>query len=267
MSELLSVREKEERQKFEKFLMQEIKGIESSLIKNIKLLTEGYVRRVASLTGCNIEVSRVVAILEQNWQMDADLVCDNLQTELVRLRQIGEEVPFIESYELQFAITEGSWIKFLYVNLPEILNEKLQNLKLLEEGIFGTVKEAEPEDAAYYMVELFILFKTIIEVVIETWVKTHIKSFPYESAIRIVGGLKNKRYAEGAFDLDEIREPLVNKFNFLRSIIDTLEKSPHIKKSSEILTSLIEELTSEKDTNDLSLKTLSCMILEVVMEK
>ncbi len=267
MSELLSVREEEERQKFEKFVINEIKEIESFLIKQIKLLSEGEIRRISSLTGCNLEASRVVAILEQNWQIDPDLVCDELQTEHVRLRQIGEDVPSIESYLLQFSINEGAWIKFFYVNFPELLNEKIKNLKRLEEGIFGTVKEAEPDDAVYYIVELYILLKTLIEVVIETWVKTHIKSFPYEASIRIVGGLRNKRYAEGAFDLDEIREPLIKKFNFLRSIIENLQKSTHVVKSLEILSSIMGELTSEKDTNDLSLKTLSCMILEVAMEK
>ena len=113
----------------------------------------------------DLNVRKVSKIISEYWNIPIDLVVSDFNEEIIRKKENQMEIPDVPTYQIRFALEEGSWIVLLRVNLFKLIKSNFSRLLSLEEIIFKTGKGID-DDCAYYLIE--------IDQISRHWISTYV---------------------------------------------------------------------------------------------
>lgn len=218
---------------------------------------------VSTKYNCKQEFAGVIHLISTDLNIDPKLILNDLQSELERLKKIGEELPEIETYFHKFAISEGKWIAFFRESFPNNLIEEGKKIQ----GQYAKLGKLRGSDlitlATQIMMERqFIAANTILPV-IDKWVEEHIGSTDYEAALHILRGyMKKQDFDDIKKQMEEAKKQLVNQIQILGDILANAEGTNWVFRSLIEVELLHEDLN--QNLEDLTNKGAADIVLWLV---
>ena len=134
---------------------------------------------------CSQEFAGVIYLLNNDLEIDPQLILSDLNGELKRLEKAGSEIPKVETYMYNFAITEGKWIAYLRGALAKSLIDDIKNFQ----SLISKMSKIKGSDlitlATQIMMERQFIAANKLIPVIEKWVDEHTNSTELSSSQNI----------------------------------------------------------------------------------
>ncbi len=143
----------------------------------------------------NESIVRVSLALQIYYGLPIELTLGDLEFEQKRRTIAGVTIPDIPTFHLQFAITEGSWVKLLRGELREFIIDKRTKLNKVEKDLF-IAKEFSSDSAAVHVVEQKILEQNYISPLLKYWRENHPSSSYEDAALAILASLHKRKIEE-----------------------------------------------------------------------
>ena len=218
------------------------------LMTRIEKLSLEKIVGISSEYNCRREFAGVVYLLNQDLNIDPKLVIDDLKHELKRLKKVNQEVPEIESYLYNFAISEGKWIGYLRGSLPAILIEQGKKIQPLFAKLGKTKGNELITLGTQIMMERQFIAANSISPIIEKWEEEHPDSSYLDATIKILAGFKNEIISDKLKkELDDERKILYEQIEVLGEILSNAEQSNWIIRSLIEADILFEDLNQNLD--------------------
>ncbi|HUU79448.1 MAG TPA: hypothetical protein VMX55_13965 [candidate division Zixibacteria bacterium] len=202
------------------------------LLTRIEKIPLEKIVEVSSELNCKEEFAGVIYLLSTDLNIEPNLILEDINFELERLKKVNQEIPEVETYLHKFAITEGKWIGYIRGAFPN---------KLLEEGKkiqpqfakLGKVKDSDLITlATQIMMERQFIAANVIIPVIEKWQEEHVGSSYFDAAVRILAGFKKESLSEKIVKIMvSSQKKLAEQIQLLGNILSNAEQSNWIIRS------------------------------------
>jgi hypothetical protein len=208
----------------------------------------------------NIKI--VTNIIGSFWNISLDNVVSDFEAEINRKIKNEMQVPDVPTYQIRFALEEGSWIVLLRNEFPKFLRSQLIRLVTLEDTIFKTGKAID-DDCAYYLIELDQISKNWINPFTQHWVNEHEYSKNIDFVIRVIASIFNTNQERGT-------EIYAGSIRLMHSKLSVLQRVKQIESSSNWALnarSIFEILEKELATNEYSSDVLNLFVTLSTLQK
>lgn len=207
-------------------------------------------------------VRKVSKIISEYWNIPIDLVVSDFNDEINRKKQNQMEIPDVPTYQIRFALEEGSWIVLLRVTLPKLMKSHFSRLMTLEDIIFETGKGVD-DDCAYYLIEINQISKQWISTFGKLWVAEHDFSKDINYTIRCISSVYSVHADRGA-------DIYAGSIRLMQSKMPTLSRVVQIETNSNWALnakSLFEDLNIQLDEAKYSREILNLFIALSVLQR
>ncbi|MHA1124496.1 MAG: hypothetical protein ACTSO7_02190 [Candidatus Heimdallarchaeota archaeon] len=220
----------------------------------------------SSELGCPRIYGGVITLLSHDLGIDSKLVFSDLEAELARLKNVGEEYPDIETYLYNFSIAEGKWIAYLRGSIQKILSEDIKKLK----PIMSNLSKAKGKDlipiATQILMERQFIAANLIIPIIERWVEEHKEATELDIAIRILAAYFEKPISdEFKHKMVKTKQELFNQIQMLGDILASSEQTNWIIRALIEAEILHEDMSQELEK--MSYKGLSDIIIWMLFDE
>ncbi|OLS24120.1 MAG: hypothetical protein HeimC2_23940 [Candidatus Heimdallarchaeota archaeon LC_2] len=193
----------------------------------------------------DINVRKVSKILSEYWNIPIDLVVSDFNEEIIRKKENQMEIPDVPTYQIRFALEEGSWIVLLRVNLFKLLKSHFSRLLTLEEIIFKTGKGID-DDCAYYLIEIDQISRHWISTYGKYWVSEHEFSKDIDSTIRCISAIYSVHIDRGKDIYSGSIRLMASKMSVLSRVNGIETNSNWALKAKSVFEDLKNQLNKEK---------------------
>ncbi len=207
-------------------------------------------------------VRKVSKIISEYWNIPIDLVVSDFNDEINRKKENQMEIPDVPTYQIRFALEEGSWIVLLRVNLPKLLKTHFSRLMTLEDIIFKTGKGVD-DDCAYYLIEINQLSKQWISIFGKLWVAEHDFSKDINYTLRCISSVYSVHADRG-------RDIYAGSIRLMQSKMPVLSRVSKIETNSNWALnakSVFEDLTKQLEEGEYSRDILNLFIALSVLQR
>ncbi|MHA1187122.1 MAG: hypothetical protein ACTSXA_05265 [Candidatus Heimdallarchaeota archaeon] len=220
---------------------------------------------ISSELNCPRIFGGVISLLNHDLGIDSKLILNDLETELARLKAVGEEIPDIETYLYNFSITEGKWIAYLRGSTEKILTDDVKKLKpLMVKLSKAKGKDLIPIATQILMERQFIAANLIIPV-IERWVEEHKEASELDIAIRILAAYFGKPISdEFKHKMVKTKQELFDQIQMLGDILASAEQSNWIIRALIEAEILHEDMAQELE--EITYKGLADIIIWIIFD-
>ncbi|MHA2028049.1 MAG: hypothetical protein ACW99A_07990 [Candidatus Kariarchaeaceae archaeon] len=213
-------------------------------------------------TGLDINIKIVSKIIGSYWNISLDNVVSDFEAEINRKIKNEMQIPDVPTYQIRFALEEGSWIILLRNEFPKLLRSHLIRLVTLEDTIFKTGKAID-DDCAYYLIELDQISKNWIRPFTQYWVNEHEYSKNIDFVIRVISAIFKTNQERG-------HEIYAGSIRLMQSKISVLQRVNQIKTSSNWALnarSIFATLEEELSLNNYSSDVLNLFVTLATLQK
>ncbi|NHJ38642.1 MAG: hypothetical protein FK731_01320, partial [Asgard group archaeon] len=130
------------------------------LLERTAVVPNNAISEIASKYQINEEIAKIIFVLDFEYNINQDLSSNYYKYEIERLKKVNFQLPNVYSFLIRFAIEEGFWIKYLTIDLPNKMKNKISKLMTIDRSLFGDL-EGSKEDSALYMIEREFLMDEI----------------------------------------------------------------------------------------------------------
>lgn len=190
---------------------------------------------------------QIIYILVNNYEIPINVIINDFMEEINRKKEHGIELNDIPTYQLSFALEEGSWLIFLRNYYPVSILHKFDRIHVLEEILWETGK-GQIEDYSYYLLEMRQLSDTYVRTVVDYWKSEHIEGTIDVIAKRIMAAAYNVPIYQSDRLLDGAIRVLKSKLKDISRIDQIDTTATWAVESINIYNNLVENL--EKDGYD-----------------
>lgn len=213
----------------------------------------------------DINIKIVTKIITSYWNLPLDLVFSDFETELNRKNKNQMPIPDVPTYQIRFALEEGSWIILLRNEFPKMLRPHLSRLITLEDTIFKTGKAID-DDCAYYLIELDIISRNWIKPLVQYWKNEHDFSKNTDLAIRVISAIFNTQDERGNELFAGSRRLMQSKMGVLERVHQIRTSSNWALNARSIYDTLVRQFDENKYEDDVvnMFLTLSALQKEMI---
>jgi hypothetical protein len=241
---------------------EEKKTIQDHLLERTNVVSEEIVEQIVRETQLSNELAKIAQVLDFEYDLPKKLVTNYFQSELVRLQAANYDLPDIYSFRVRFAIEEGFWIKYLTIDFPQLLLQKMSKLQSLDRSLFGDMR-GDKEDAPLYLLERVYLCNEYIRPVLHTWVKEHQRSNYYDAVSSFTVTALRKAYTKAEAIIEELLERLETNLESIATIINELKAAGWILKAKNELEELQKAIRQCKsDPRKMNWRVAAELVLE-----
>ncbi len=216
-------------------------------------------RRIAEEFSCPLEVAMMAYLINMDGIQSLKQSVALLSVELQRRASVGEDVPNIPGNIMEFAITEGRWIEYVYGTFARDLELKVRDLANLESTL--DEESSSVEKAISVITARTKLAEGFIVPVLQAWLKEHLKSTS-EEALLYFGPPVTKWKPEtlkGKFH--HLRRRNQALFRRLRETLSTSSESATVDMSITRLDVVIEDMN--EPLSNMTVKSIAHLILHM----
>lgn len=250
----------------------EFKANFGALSQKVLSVPRELARKIAEAHSVSFALGLVAYQIEADGVLPADVACELLEREYVRLKATDYAVPPIESSELDFAIREGQWIEYLYKKFIRQINDRIAPVATVEglltsndipvEKIFMTINERNK------------VTRGLIAPVLHEWKSSHRGSTSSAAALAITEViLKSPNKSEKAKlalrgKIEEVRT-MLGKIHSILKTVDLTSWSNREMEPVRRITTGVEDSLKEMDSpfESMSERSLAELIVEVVSKE
>ncbi|MCE7733381.1 MAG: hypothetical protein GPJ54_00795 [Candidatus Heimdallarchaeota archaeon] len=211
----------------------------------------------------NIKI--VSKIISSYWNLSLDVIIPDFEAEIKRKIENQMEIPDVPTYQIRFALEEGSWIVLLRIEFPKILRSQLSRLVTLEDTIFKTGKAID-DDCAYYLIELDLISQNWIKPLTQYWKTDHDFSKIIDIGSRLISSIFNTQEERGGEIFAGSIRLMQSKMSILERVLQIESTSNWALKARSIYDSLTEQIEKGKYENDIlnMFFTISALQKEII---
>nr|MDO8132886.1 hypothetical protein [Candidatus Njordarchaeum guaymaensis] len=229
-------------------------------------------RRIAEAHDVPFALGRVAYQIQEDGILSADVACELLGREYVRLKATDHAVPTIESIELDFAIKEGQWIEYLFKKFIRQVNDCIATVTTIE-GLL-TSRDIPIERVFMTIHERNELTRGLIAPVLREWKCSHRGSNASTAALAVTEViLKSPNKSEKAKlaltkKIDEVRTMLKRLQSTLKTVDFTSWSSREMEPVKRMAGD-VEESLKEMDSpfELMSEESLAELIVQVILKE
>ncbi len=240
------------------------KGIQDHIIERTAVVPDVTLAEIVKEFNISTELAKAIFVLEFEYQIPRKLSADCYKAEMKRLTDAQYELPDIYSFRVRYSMEEGFWIKYLVVDLPKKIEQKMVKLKHIYCSLFGDLA-GDKEDAAVYIIERAFICSEIIRPVIHSWMKDHPRA-TYSDCVKTFLCKIQRKASEKSLTLVE---DIGNRFRFqmesLRSILTEIRPQGWIMNAKEEYNKLSEKLMQYEKESYLDWRLAAEIILETML--
>ncbi|MBN1329775.1 MAG: hypothetical protein JXA54_09905 [Candidatus Heimdallarchaeota archaeon] len=191
------------------------------------------------------EIAKVINVFNFEYNLPEQLTANYFLYEINRLKEVNFDLPDIYSFLIRFALEEGFWIKYLTIDFPLKMRQKISKLITLDRALFGDLAGSK-EDSALYIMERTFLINEIIIPMIYAWIKDHHRSSFYDAASSIICSMRHKAMEKSDIILEELCNRLCANVDSITGIISELDANGWANKAISEFKKLQEMLENCK---------------------
>ena len=216
-------------------------------------------RRIAAEFSCPLEVAMMAYLIHMDGIQSLKQSIALLSAELQRRASIGEDVPNIPGNIMEFAITEGRWIEYVYGTFARDLELKVRDLANLESTL--DEESSTVEKAISVITTRTKLAEGFIVPVLQAWLKEHLKSNSQEALLYFGPPVTKWKPETLKGKFHHLRRRNQALFRRLRAILSTASESATVDMSITRLDVLIEDM--DKPLGGMTVKSIAHLILHM----
>ncbi len=240
------------------------KEIQDHILERTAVVPDETLTELEKQFNISTELAKAVFVLEFEYHIPRELSANHYKAEMKRLTQAQYELPDIYSFRVRFSMEEGFWIKYLVVDLPKKLEQKMLKLKKIYCSLFGDLA-ADKEDAAVYIIERAFICSEIVRPIIHSWMKEHHRA-KYSDCVEIfLCSISRKAREKCLLLVEEISNRFHSQIDSLRSIITEIRPQGWILNAKEEYNKLPEKLLLFDKENYLDWRLTAEIILEIML--
>jgi hypothetical protein len=228
--------------------------------------------KIAEAHSVPLALGYVAYQIEADGILPADVACELLEREYVRLKATDYAVPPIESSELDFAIKEGQWIEYLYKKFIRQINDHIATVTTVE-GLLAS-NDVPVEKIFMTIYERNKVTRGLIAPVLHEWKSSHRGTTASQGALVITEViLKSPNKSEKARlaltkKIDEVRTMLGKLDSTLKTVDFTSWSNREMEPVKRIVAGVEASLKEIDSPFELmSEETLAELIVQVVSKE
>lgn len=242
------------------------KGIQDHILERTAVVPDRTLVEIEKEFNASTELAKAIFVLEFEYHIPRKLSANCYQAEMKRLTDAQYELPDIYSFRVRFSMEEGFWIKYLVVDLPKKLNQKMGKLTKIYQSLFGDLA-ADKEDAAVYIIERAFLCSEIIRPIIHSWMKEHHRATYADCVRTFLCCIQRKARERCLLLVEEIGMRFNSQMDSIRSIITEIRPQGWIMNAKEEYNKLSEKLVLFEKDDYLDWRLAAEIILETMLLK
>ena len=252
---------KEKIELFEK----EKKEFQDHLLERTSVVTDAIAREIAKKFDVSHELAKTVYVLEFEYNIPKLLSASYYNFEINRLKEEQYELPDIYSFRVRFSIEEGFWVKYLAIDLPKKLIQKMNKLVSLDRSIFGDM-EGEKDDSASYILERAYLCNEIVHPILISWTKDHHRANYYDAAAAFVCGMQQKANEKATIIIEEMGNRFYSNMEIIENILSEIPSLGWILKAKEEFAKTNDRIKfAKRDNKKIDWRIAAEIILETLL--
>jgi len=216
-------------------------------------------QRIAEEFSTPLEVAMIAYLIHMDGIQSLKQSIALLSAELQRRASIGEDIPNIPGNIMEFAITEGRWIEYVYGTFARDLELKVRDLANLESTL--DEESSTVEKAISVITARTKLAEGFIVPVLQAWLKEHLKSNSQEALLYFGPPVTKWKPETLKGKFNHLRRRNQALFRRLREILSTASESATVDMSITRLNFLIEDM--DKPLSDMTVKSIAHIILHM----
>ncbi len=216
-------------------------------------------RRIAAEFSCPLEVAMMAYLIHMDGIQSLKQSIALLSVELQRRASVGEDIPNIPGNIMEFAITEGRWIEYVYGTFARDLELKVRDLANLESTL--DEESSTVEKAISITTARTKLAEGFIVPVLQAWLKEHLKSNSQEALLYFGPPVTKWKPETLKGKFHHLRRRNQALFRRLRKILSTASESATVDMSITWLDFLVEDM--DKPLSDMTVKSIAHLILHM----
>ncbi|MGY5862284.1 MAG: hypothetical protein RTU09_07910 [Candidatus Thorarchaeota archaeon] len=240
-------------------LTQEFEDKFANLRERVRRVPIEEARRIAEEFSCPLEVAMMAYLIHMDGIQSLRQAITLLSTELQRRASIGEDVPNIPGNIMEFAITEGRWIEYVYGTFARDLELKVRDLANLESTL--DEESSTVEKAISVITARTKLAEGFIVPVLQAWLKEHLKSTSQEALLYFGPPVTKWKPETLKGKLLHLRRRNQALFRKLREILSTASESATVDMSITRLDFLINDMDNQLSV--MTVKSIAHIILHM----
>ena len=240
-------------------LTQEFADKYANLRERVRRVPIEEARRIAEEFSCPLEVAMMAHLIYMDGIQSLGQSIALLSAELQRRASIGEDIPNIPGNIMEFAITEGRWIEYVYGTFARDLELKVRDLANLESTL--DEESATVEKAISVITARTKLAEGFIVPVLQAWLKEHLKSTSQEALLYFGPPVTKWKHETLKGKLLHLRRRNQALFRKLRETLSKASESATVDMSITRLDDLIEDM--DKPFSGMAVKSIAHLILHM----
>ncbi|MHA1155315.1 MAG: hypothetical protein ACTSQK_04330 [Candidatus Heimdallarchaeota archaeon] len=240
------------------------KGIQDHIIERTAVVPDVTLAEIEKEFNISTELAKAIFVLEFEYHIPRKLSANCYKAEMKRLTDAQYELPDIYSFRVRYSMEEGFWIKYLVVDLPKKIEQKMGKLKHIYCSLFGDIA-GDKEDAAVYIIERAFICSEIIKPIIHSWMKDHPRA-TYSDCVKTFLCKIQRKASEKCLPLvQEIGNRFHSQMESLRSILTEIRPQGWIMNAKEEYNKLSEKLMKYEKESYLDWRLTAEIILETML--
>jgi len=235
------------------------------ILERTSVVPDDTIKEIENEFGIPVEIAKVIFVLEFEYLIPRKLSANFFLYEIQRLNEVQFELPDIYSFKVRFSMEEGFWIKYLIVDLPKKMKQKMNKLAKFNQSLFGDL-EGDKEDAALYIIERAYICSEIIRPIIHSWMSDHHRTSFSDCTGNFMCAMQQKAREKGSIMVNEYSKRLASQLDLIKDIITEIRPQGWILKAKEEYNKINEKLTLFlKDRTSLDWRIAAELILESML--
>ncbi|HUT80983.1 MAG TPA: hypothetical protein VMZ29_07250 [Candidatus Bathyarchaeia archaeon] len=205
-------------------------AIQDYLLERTSVATKEATKKIIATLKLPEEIAKVIYVFNCEYNLPEQLTANYFLFEINRLKEVKFELPDIYSFLIRFSLEEGFWIKYIAIDFPRKMRQKISKLITLDRALFGDLAGSKEDSALYIMERTFLINETIIPMV-HAWIKDHHRSTFYDAACNIICGMRHKAMEKSDAILADLCNRLGANIDSITGIISELDSKGWANKA------------------------------------